>query len=83
MAADGIGNVDNDAGAKVGRSSAVVGAGTLGQAPFSGAWSTWPLLVMSAVHTTVKGWFTRLDAVLMGLPRGLGPAVSSLVRGCS
>lgn len=78
--ADGTVNADNDAGARVGRSSAVVGAGTLGQAPFPGAWPTWPLLVMNTVHATVKGWFYRLDAALLRLPRGVGPAVSSLVR---
>ncbi|CAN0470918.1 unnamed protein product, partial [Ectocarpus sp. 12 AP-2014] len=44
------------------------------------AWRIWPVMTISAVHSTVKGWFTRMDAALLGLPRGLGPAVSSLIR---
>ncbi|CAM9813706.1 unnamed protein product, partial [Ectocarpus sp. 6 AP-2014] len=44
------------------------------------AWRIWPVMTISAVHSAVKGWFTRMDAALLGLPRGLGPAVSSLVR---
>lgn len=44
------------------------------------AWRVWPVMTISAVQAAVKGWFTRMDAALLGLPRGLGPAVSSLVR---
>lgn len=78
---DGVAGNDNNAGVER-SSAAVVGAGMATgdvAAPFGDAWPTWPLVALSTVHSTVKGWFTRLDAALMGLPRGLGPAVSSLV----
>lgn len=54
----------------------VVAAPSVGASP----WPTWPLVALSTVHTAVKGWFARMDAALLELPRGLGPAVSTLVR---
>lgn len=36
--------------------------------------------LVSIVHSTIKGWFTRMDTALEVLPAGLGPIVASLVR---
>ncbi|CAM9414486.1 unnamed protein product, partial [Laminaria digitata] len=67
--------------ARVSRSSAAAVAAAAGAgSPVTGSWPTWPLLALNAVHSTLKGYFHRLDAALLGLPRGLGPAVSTLVR---
>lgn len=70
---------DNGAG-RVSRSSAAAVAAAAGAgSPLTGSWPTWPLLALNAVQSTLKGYFNRLDALLLGLPRGLGPAVSTLV----
>lgn len=68
-------------GGAVGKSAVTIGVGTpitLGVGT-TGPWSTWPLLVMDTVHSTVKAWFKRMDVALLALPRGLGPIVSALV----
>ncbi|CAN0402010.1 unnamed protein product [Pylaiella littoralis] len=77
-------NVNNNRVGAPQRSSAgiAVGAGIAARTTehLSDAWRVWPATTAAAVHSTVKGWFTRMDAALLALPKGLGPAASSLVR---
>lgn len=79
--------LNNEYSAGLGRSAATVGVGTVGMGtPVSvegggtGPWSTWPLLVMNTVHSTLKKWFTNMDAALLTLPGGVGPVLSAMVR---
>lgn len=78
--------LNNEYSAGLGRSAATVGVGTVGMGtPVSvegggtGPWSTWPLLVMNTVHSTLKKWFTNMDAALLTLPGGVGPVLSAMV----
>lgn len=48
--------------------------------PFAEALGNWPLVALNTVHATIKGWFTRLDVMLLDLPYGVGPVVSTMVR---
>lgn len=77
----GVAGGDNGAAGIVSRSSAAAVAAAAGAgSPVKGSWPTWPLLALNAVHSKLRGYFYQLDAMLLGLPRGLGPAVSTLVR---
>lgn len=79
-AADGAGGEVGGGGVERSAAGAVPGLIVGGDGYPLGAWPTWPLIAMKVVHSTVKGWATKLDAALLALPRGVGPAVSSLVR---
>lgn len=81
---DSGGNVNKNgqAAASPQRRSSAVGAGIAARTAehLSDAWRAWPVTTVASVHSRVKGWFNQMDAALLTLPRGLGPAVSSLVR---
>ncbi len=66
------------------RSSAgmAVGAGIAARTAehLSDAWRAWPVAVIAHAQSAIKGWFARMDAALLVLPKGIGPAMSTLVR---
>lgn len=58
-----------------------VGAGVAARTTehLSDAWRTWPVTAIGSAQLAVKEWLARMDAALLVLPKGLGPAMSSLV----
>lgn len=66
------------------RSSAgmAVGAGIAARTAenLSDAWRAWPVTVIASAQSAIKGWFAKMDTALLVLPKGIGPAMSTLVR---
>lgn len=77
---DGIGD-DNNPAAQRSSAGAAVGAGIAARTTehLSDAWRAWPVTAVASAQLALKGWLARMDAALLVLPRGLGPAMSSLV----
>lgn len=77
---DSGGNVNNNQVASP-KSSSAVGAGIAARTAehLSDVWRAWPMATIASVNSTVKRWLAQMDAALLALPGGLGPAVSSLV----
>lgn len=75
----GGGGVKRSSAAAVGASLGA-GAGSAGPLYDYAEWLRWPLVAVATAQSSMKGWFARMDAALLGLPRNLGPTVSSLVR---
>eukprot|EP00752_Nemacystus_decipiens_P015578 g13901.t1 len=59
-----------------------VGAGIAARTTehLSDAWRAWPVSAIASAQLAVRGWLARMDAALLVLPKGLGPAMSSLIR---
>lgn len=77
-------NVNNKPATPHQRSSAgiAVGAGIAARTAehLSDAWRAWPVTVIAHAQSAIKGWFARMDVALLVLPKGIGPAMSTLVR---
>lgn len=79
-APDGVGD-DNNQGAQRSSAGMAVGAGIAARTTehLSDAWRAWPVTAIASAQLAVKGWLARMDTALLVLPKGLGPAMSSLV----
>lgn len=78
---DGVGD-DNNPGAQRSSAGMAVGAGIAARTTehLSDAWRSWPATALGSAQLALKSWLARMDAALLVLPKGLGPALSSLVR---
>ena len=75
-----VGDSDSSAARPAEAATGAVGVHVGTRSLTSSSWLTWPLAVLSNVPSMVRGWFASLDAVLLEFPRGVGPAISALVR---
>lgn len=78
---EGVGDDNNNPAAQRSSAGVAVGAGVAARTTehLSDAWRAWPVTALASAQLAVKGWLARMDAALLVLPKGLGPAMSSLV----